>query len=141
MAKGYGPGPTGEDLPVRGSIITPEAPQEDLDTGTPQMRQGIDYGVPVGTLVRSTGNGMVLQAGWENDQDHSEGLGQRVMIDHGNGKITVYGHLDSIFLEVGQTVIRGQDLGESGSTGRCMGPRVHYHERYGDGAYHAAPAD
>jgi len=69
---------------------------------------------------------MVAQAGWQS------GYGQVVVIDHGNGLTTRYGHLSKIEVAVGQELKRGEELGQVGSTGRSTGPHLHYEVRIGD---------
>jgi murein DD-endopeptidase MepM/ murein hydrolase activator NlpD len=64
--------------------------------------------------------------GWQN------GYGQLVVVDHGGGLTTRYGHLSQIYVELGQTVQRAQLLGKVGSTGRSTGPHLHYEVRIND---------
>ena len=60
------------------------------------------------------------------------GYGQVVVIDHGNGLTTRYGHLSKIEVAVGQALKRGEELGQVGSTGRSTGPHLHYEVRISD---------
>ena len=71
----------------------------------------IDIGAPYGAPVKASNAGTVIFAGWAG------GYGNYVEIDHGNGDVTTYGHLSSISVSAGQTVDRGQKIGEVGSTG------------------------
>ena len=66
-------------------------------------------------------------AGWPD----GFGYGNRVMIDHGNGFVTLYAHLSSISVGVGQTVNRGDVVGRMGSTGRSTGTHLHFEIRKG----------
>ena len=66
------------------------------------------------------GDGIVMQAGWDS------GYGNAIMVDHGYGLATKYGHLSKIFVVVGQEVKRGQVIGAVGMTGRTTGPHLHY---------------
>jgi murein DD-endopeptidase MepM/ murein hydrolase activator NlpD len=70
--------------------------------------------------------GTVTFAGWQN------GYGQLVVIDHGGGLTTRYGHLSHIDVTQAQTVERGQFIGRVGSTGRSTGPHLHYEIRIND---------
>ncbi len=79
----------------------------------------IDVGGPYGARVYACAAGTVADWGRET------GYGFRVVIDHGNGVRTTYGHLKGTWVQVGQWVSRGQLIGEVGSTGRSTGPHVH----------------
>lgn len=88
------------------------------------MHAGVDIrGVPIGTPVVSSQGGKVLRA------QRNGAYGNMVEVDHGNGVITRYGHLNSINVSPGQTVAQGQLLGGLGSTGRSTGPHLHYEVR------------
>jgi murein DD-endopeptidase MepM/ murein hydrolase activator NlpD len=90
---------------------------------TPAMHTGLDLHGETGDVVRATGDGTVIAAGWNG------GYGRTVDIDHHNGISTRYGHLSSIDVRVGQPVKCGQILGKVGSTGRSTGPHLHYETR------------
>jgi len=75
--------------------------------------------------VLAADSGKVLVAGWPDNV----GYGNRVVIDHGNGFITLYGHLNRIYVVAGQTVKRGDQIGQMGSTGRSTGPHLHFEIR------------
>lgn len=89
-------------------------------TGRPSMHEGFDYVAPKGEPFHATARGRVIYAGRKGD------FGRTVKVDHGNGIVTVYGHADKIFVEVGEKVERGQILGVVGATGRTTGPHLHY---------------
>jgi murein DD-endopeptidase MepM/ murein hydrolase activator NlpD len=89
--------------------------------GTPQWHHGQDFYTPYGTDVYATGNGKVIQAGW-----NSGGFGNYVVIDHGYGFQTTYGHLSSIKVTKNQNVKRGELLGLTGDSGTSSGPHLHY---------------
>jgi murein DD-endopeptidase MepM/ murein hydrolase activator NlpD len=108
-------------------------------TGKQQMHWGVDIKVPVGTSVQSTGRGVVLRAGWQNDKNPKEGFGRRVVIDHGRGVYSYYGHLSEISVKKGDSITRGTAIGKSGNTGSSSGPHLHYEERQDKGATHRAP--
>ena len=84
---------------------------------------GIDFGVPVGTSVKSTMSGKVVHAGW-----NTEGYGNLVIVQNGPYR-TYYAHLSSIPVKIGDTINAGQEIGLSGSTGNSTGPHVHYEVR------------
>jgi len=89
--------------------------------GRNDLHRGIDIPAPIGTLVRTPADGVVLATG------HSVGgYGLLLTIDHGYGLITRYGHLESTLVEAGQVVLRGQPVARSGNSGRSTGPHLHY---------------
>jgi murein DD-endopeptidase MepM/ murein hydrolase activator NlpD len=83
---------------------------------------GIDYMANIGTPVASAADGVVIKTstGW------SGGYGNEIVVSHGGGVATRYGHLSQILVSVGQTVSQGQRIGLSGSTGRSTGPHLHF---------------
>jgi murein DD-endopeptidase MepM/ murein hydrolase activator NlpD len=84
---------------------------------------GVDYAAPVGTPVRSVGDGVVEFAGVQN------GFGNVVFIKHRNNHTTVYAHLSRISVKRGQAVNQGQNIGAVGATGWATGPHLHYEFR------------
>lgn len=91
-----------------------------------EFHSGQDIEAPWGAPVVSGASGKVLFVGWQN------GYGQIVIVDHGGGLTTRYGHLSHIDVELNQTVSRAQLLGKVGSTGRSTGPHLHYEVRIND---------
>lgn len=89
--------------------------------GTPQWHHGQDFNTPYGTEVYATGAGRVIEAGW-----NSGGFGNCIVIDHGYGYQTTYGHLSNIKVSLGMNVKRGDMIGLSGSSGISSGPHLHY---------------
>ncbi len=86
----------------------------------------IDIGVPIGTPIQSSADGVVLGTG---DTDIARGcysFGKWVMVTHGNGLSTLYAHLSSIDVVKGQNISDGQILGLSGMTGYATGPHLHF---------------
>ena len=73
--------------------------------------------------VSATADGVVKKAGYIG------AYGRTVVIDHGNGYETLYGHLSKVSVRVGHKVCRGERIGLAGSTGRSTGPHVHYEVR------------
>jgi len=88
--------------------------------GTPQWHHGQDFSTPYGTQVFATGSGKVIEAGWKG------GLGNCIVIDHGYGYQSTYGHLSNMKVTAGQNVKRGDLIGLTGSTGTSTGPHLHY---------------
>lgn len=98
---------------------------------------GLDYSLYYEPVIAAAG-GRVTHAGWDVDGCTTCEFGQDVLIDHGNGFTTRYGHLSRVYVAVGQTVRRGQVLGVSGNTGASTGEHLHF------GLYHTTgmiPAD
>jgi murein DD-endopeptidase MepM/ murein hydrolase activator NlpD len=88
---------------------------------TRKMHKGLDFSAPSGTKIYATGDGVikkVKRARW--------GYGTHVVIDHGYGYTTLYGHMSRASVKQGQRVKRGQQIGLVGSTGKSTGPHLHY---------------
>jgi murein DD-endopeptidase MepM/ murein hydrolase activator NlpD len=88
---------------------------------TLRMHTGIDFAAPLGTPVYATGDGVI-----ETADDLERGYGNHVVINHGFGYESLYGHLSRIAATVGQKVKRGQIIGYVGSTGESTGDHLHY---------------
>jgi murein DD-endopeptidase MepM/ murein hydrolase activator NlpD len=88
--------------------------------GSTHLHAGVDLAAPNGTRIRTVGAGTVLSAGAES------GYGNAVLIDHGNGYLTHYGHMSAITVKVGQRVAVGAQIGNEGSTGHSTGPHLHF---------------
>jgi murein DD-endopeptidase MepM/ murein hydrolase activator NlpD len=88
--------------------------------GTPQWHHGQDFSTPYGTEVFATGSGRVIRAGWDG------GFGNCIVIDHGYGYQSTYGHLSNIKVTTGTDVKRGDLIGLTGSSGTSSGPHLHY---------------
>lgn len=87
---------------------------------------GLDLPNPAAPPVRASDGGRVIVAGWPDNY----GYGNRIVIDHGNGYQTLYAHLSNIYVSVGQSVSRGQTIGQMGSTGRSTGTHLHFEIHY-----------
>jgi len=98
-----------------------------------EFHSGQDIEAEMGAPVVSGASGRVVFVGWQN------GYGQLVVVDHGGGLTTRYGHLSHIDVEAEQMVSRGQLLGKVGSTGRSTGPHLHYEVRINDQAVNPLP--
>jgi murein DD-endopeptidase MepM/ murein hydrolase activator NlpD len=88
--------------------------------GNVRMHTGIDMNAGTGTPIYATGNGTVVSTGWDG------GYGYAVVIDHGFGYQTRYGHCSKMLVKPGQKVVRGQEIALVGQTGDATGPHVHY---------------
>jgi murein DD-endopeptidase MepM/ murein hydrolase activator NlpD len=85
-----------------------------------KQHNGVDYGAPTGTPVRTVGDGTVEFSGWQN------GYGNVIAIKHSNNRSTVYAHLSSIDVRKGQRVEQGARIGAVGATGWATGPHLHF---------------
>ena len=88
---------------------------------TIKMHEGLDFTAPTGTPIYATADGTVTVAGNTND-----GFGNHVVINHGYGYETLYGHMVRVKAKVGESVKRGEVIGYVGSTGKSTGPHCHY---------------
>ncbi len=88
--------------------------------------QALDIANAIGIPIGAADSGYVSFAGWDGT-----GYGYMVMINHGNGFVTVYAHLSAYYVDPGQPVARGQIIAAMGSTGRSTGPHLHFEIRYG----------
>ena len=100
--------------PTSGSITSPYGYRSS------GFHTGIDIANKKGTTVVAAAGGKVVSAGW------SGSYGYCIIVDHGNGMKTRYAHLSKISCSVGQTVLRGEKIGEVGSTGNSTGPHLHF---------------
>lgn len=89
--------------------------------GVPTMHTGIDFAGPIGTPIYSTGDGIVIEAGYSFN-----GYGNEVIVDHGFGYKTRYAHLHKINVKAGQRVKRAEMIATLGSSGKSTGPHLHY---------------
>ena len=88
---------------------------------TPEFHPGMDFAAPQGTEIRATGDGTIERA-----DAAAQGYGNHVVINHGYGYKTLYGHMVKFVVRVGQKIKRGQLIGYVGSTGLSTAPHVHY---------------
>ncbi len=85
-----------------------------------RFHNGIDIAAPYGTLIGASRDGVVVSAGWNGP------YGKAVVIDHGDGYKTLYGHMSVIYARVGENVKAGKIIGRVGSTGLSTGPHLHF---------------
>jgi murein DD-endopeptidase MepM/ murein hydrolase activator NlpD len=106
--------------PANGHITSPYGRREHPQSGEDEFHSGVDIASSVGMPVRATADGIVSFSGWKG------GNGNLVVIEHGLGFSTFYGHNKRVSVKVGQKVKRGDIIGYIGSTGNSTGPHVHY---------------
>ena len=92
--------------------------------------KGTDYGAPTGTLIKAAAEGTVTFSGW-----NSGGFGYLVIISHGNGIQTYYGHCSELDCKVGDYVYQGDVIAKVGNTGDSYGSHLHFEIRVNDVAY------
>lgn len=109
--------------PVNGVVTSPYGYRTHPIFGTTIYHSGIDIGVDYGTPVQAAAGGTVVEAAWIS------GYGYSVIIDHGNGLSTLYGHNQELAVSAGQQVSQGQVIAYAGSTGNSTGPHVHFEVR------------
>jgi murein DD-endopeptidase MepM/ murein hydrolase activator NlpD len=110
--------------PARGAISSPFGPRIHPVYRVPSFHAGIDVVLAEGTNVYAAAPGRVVTAGWEG------GYGILVVLDHGDGYSTWYGHLSQLLVSVGQFVEIGQAIARSGNTGLSTGPHLHFEVRH-----------
>ncbi|GAX40351.1 peptidase M23B [Tolypothrix sp. NIES-4075] len=91
--------------------------------GYRRFHAGLDFAASYGSTIRAADSGTVIMAGWYG------GYGNAIIIDHGKGITTLYGHTSQLFVSEGQTVQRGQAIAAVGSTGLSTGPHLHFEVR------------
>lgn len=108
--------------PILGPITSGFGEREDpiIGGGEGEFHKGVDIGSPDGTPVHAPAAGRVIKAG------PGTGYGREIEIDHGNGIVTVYGHLSGYNVTVGEMVVKGQVIGFVGHSGRATGSHLHY---------------
>ena len=102
--------------PVRGPITSDFGPRRAFA----RFHSGVDIAAEPGTPCRIAAAGTVVFAGWRN------GYGMTIIVDHGDGIHTLYGHLSRLGVSRGQPVGQGAVLGSTGTTGHTSGPHLHY---------------
>jgi murein DD-endopeptidase MepM/ murein hydrolase activator NlpD len=112
-------------FPVRAPITSHFGWRTHPILGTSRLHAGTDFGADTGTPIRAAGAGTVIFAGWQG------GYGNTVIIDHGQGMTTLYGHCNELYVRDGQSVQRGEAIAAVGSTGMSTGPHLHFEVRIG----------
>ena len=106
--------------PLQGIVTSPYGWRDHPIDGEYKFHHGVDIGADKGTPIGSFARGTVLQTGVGTV------YGNYVLVDHGEGFTSFYGHMDSISVEQGQQVAVGQEVGRVGSTGQSTGPHLHF---------------
>jgi murein DD-endopeptidase MepM/ murein hydrolase activator NlpD len=109
--------------PVIGHLTGTFGERMDPFSGEGAFHTGVDISSQYGDAVRASADGVVLEA------DERSGYGRLVVVDHGFGVRTYYGHLSSFSVIAGQQIRRGETIGNVGVSGRSTGPHVHYEVR------------
>jgi murein DD-endopeptidase MepM/ murein hydrolase activator NlpD len=109
--------------PVRGWVTSDYSVRLDPYTGERVMHEGMDIAAGMGAKIRAPADGTVVFSGVEG------GYGRVLVLDHGYGLKTRYGHLLKTDVKVGDKVKRGQAIAQVGNTGRSTGPHLHYEVR------------
>ncbi|WP_299415026.1 peptidoglycan DD-metalloendopeptidase family protein [Acaryochloris sp. IP29b_bin.148] len=109
--------------PVNGPITSNFGYRTHPIFGRGRFHAGTDFGAPSGAPIFAADSGSVIVAEWYG------GYGNAVIIDHGNGLTTLYGHCSELYVTVGQGVQRGQTIAAVGSTGLSTGPHLHFEVR------------
>ena len=109
--------------PISGPITSPFGWRTHPIFGSQRFHSGLDIGGDYGMEIHAAKAGVVSHAGWIG------GYGNTVMIDHGGGIVTLYGHNQSLNVSVGQQVSQGQVIAFCGSTGNSTGPHCHFEVR------------
>lgn len=91
---------------------------------TSDFHTGIDYACPLNTPILASADGMVMFAGWD-----PTGYGNTVILRHSDDRATLYAHLGSIYVKVGENARQGSLLGHSGTSGNSTGPHLHFEAR------------
>jgi murein DD-endopeptidase MepM/ murein hydrolase activator NlpD len=112
--------------PVRGFLSSTFGARVDPFTGQQRLHEAIDIVAPKGTPIKAPADGIVTFSG------HDSTFGNMLVIDHGYGVITRYGHNDTVAVREGQRVKRGDTIATVGTSGRSTGPHVHYEIRIND---------
>lgn len=107
-----------------GSFVWPASGM--ITQGYSFYHKAIDIANRGGGAILAADSGVVVAAGWD-----ASGYGNRVLIDHGNGYVTLYGHMSVLQVVDGQRVNRGDVVGQMGSTGRSTGTHLHFEIRQG----------
>ncbi|BEP28457.1 murein hydrolase activator EnvC family protein [Helicovermis profundi] len=123
LAKNYVGGKMAWPTPGYTRITSPFGYRIHPITHKKKLHTGIDIAIPYGEKIYAAQSGTIIYAGWFG------GYGKAVMIDHGGGYVTLYGHNSKLLVKVGQKVKRGEAISKCGTTGASTGPHLHFEVR------------
>ena len=106
--------------PIRGRLTSRFGFRADPFTGVKSFHTGVDLAAPMGTSIKVSSDGRVVDAGWQNI------FGNYVIVSHGGGYQTLYAHMSKISVRRGQYLTQGDEVGKVGSTGYSTGPHLHF---------------
>ncbi|WP_417911278.1 M23 family metallopeptidase [Candidatus Electronema sp. PJ] len=112
-------------LPMRGRMTSSFGSRLDPFNNQLAFHAGIDFKGSIGDNVTTTADGVVKESGWD-----SGGYGNYVIVRHGGGYATLFGHLSKVLVKKGDTLNRGDVVGLMGNSGRSTGPHLHYEVHY-----------
>ena len=107
-------------IPAQGVLTSP------FGSRWGRQHTGIDIGAQQGADIVAAKSGRVIYSGW------ADGYGYYVILDHGDGFKTAYGHCSALFVNEGDNVLKGQKIAGVGSTGNSTGPHLHFEVKCGD---------
>jgi murein DD-endopeptidase MepM/ murein hydrolase activator NlpD len=110
----------------KGYYIRPISYDEGRRTQGLHGYNGVDIGAAIGTPIHAAADGVVIVS---RNSGYNGGYGEYVVIQHGNGTQTLYGHMSAVVIKEGTLVSQGQIIGFVGNTGRSTGPHVHFEVR------------
>lgn len=102
-------------------------------TYNPPVHNGLDYSGSAGDSIYAVDSGVVVYSGWSD-----YGYGNLIVIDHGNGWVSAYAHLNDVYVYCGQSVFQGATIGPMGSTGNSTGPHLHFELSFNGGKVNPA---
>lgn len=111
-------------MPTEGRITSGYGYRHNPFGGGREFHKGIDIANKSGTKIKAAGSGVVTYAGYYG------GYGKVIIISHGYGYQSIYGHNKKLFVKVGQHVKKGEVIAEMGNTGKSTGPHLHFEIRY-----------
>ncbi|MCW5198630.1 M23 family metallopeptidase, partial [Desulfobulbus sp. F3] len=112
-------------LPIKGRISSGFGSRLDPFNNQPAFHAGIDFKGSIGDNLTVTADGMVKETGFDQG-----GYGSYVIVRHGGGYETLFGHLSQVLVKRGNAISRGDMVGQMGSSGRSTGPHLHYEVRF-----------
>lgn len=128
--------PTSNAKPSTSRLLWPAAVRRITQYFKGSRHTGVDIGGPIGTPIYAAEAGTVIYSGW-----NTGGYGNMIIIDHGRGLFTRYGHGSKLLARVGDTVERGKPIMLMGSTGRSTGPHLHFEVMTGNVRHRLNPLE